>query len=394
MKQILPKMEILDKVISFAKKCFTKPQFAHFREYLGGLIALQHKSVSSIAAASATQHDQSSLNRFLTCSDWSVEELQNRYLKKVRHTFNREKVSLVIDDSLSKKTGKHIAETQYHKDHSSEGYIFGHQIVTALVKVKDRALPLFPKLYSKKTCSKIEFAKQLITLAADKIHIKEAIMDSWYTATEIIKLCLKKKLDVLGCIKSNRTVSFVLEKWKKCEWIKLNAHYKKLKKKDFTIHNIDDETYRIHEKIVRLKHIGFVKLLISQQWMTCEKKWSRPFYLISTNTKKLAVQIIRMYADRWSIETFHRDIKQNLGLEACMLRGRKGITRHLILVALTYAVLKFWMNLQNVVWTIGEAIRYIQGRLFDDLIITIVEENNIEERWKLAEPFISRTAKV
>lgn len=43
---------------------------------------------------------------------------------------------------------------------------------------------------------------------------------------------------------------------------------------------------------------------------------------------------------------------------------------------------------------IGEAIRRIQGRLFDDLIITIVEEDDIEERWKLEEPFISKTAKV
>lgn len=387
-------MEILDKVISFAKKCFTKPQFAHFREYLGGLIALQHKSVSSIAAASATQHDQSSLNRFLTCSDWSVEALQDRYLKKVRHTFNREKASLIIDDSLSKKTGKHIAEVQYHKDHSGNGYILGHQIVTALVKSGEKVFPLFPELYSKKTCSKIEFAKQLINTADEKLPLNEVIMDSWYTATEIIKLCLKKRLDVIGCIKSNRKVSFAIEQWKKCEWVKLSTYYKKLKKKDFEVMIIDDATYRVHEKIVRLKHVGFVKLLLSQQWMEDEKKWSRPFYLISTNAKKSAVQIIRTYANRWSIETFHRDIKQNLGLEAYQLRGRTGITRHLILVALAYAVLKFWMNLQNVMWAIGEAIRRIQGRLFDDLIITIVEENNIEERWKLAEPFISKTARV
>lgn len=381
-------MEILNNVISFAKKCFTKPQFGHFREYLGGLITLQHKSVSSIAAASVSQQNQSSLNRFLSRSDWDEAQLEGRYLKKVRHEFNREKASLVIDDSLSKKTGKHIAEVQYHKDHSSDGYIFGHQIVTALVKVKQKVFPLFPKLYSKKTQSKIEFAKQLITLADEKLPLKEVIMDSWYMATDIIKLCLKKHLDMIGCIKSNRKVSFAIG-----EWTKLSTKFKSLKNKDFQTIIIDDKTYRVYERIVRIKHIGMVKLLISQEWSSDEKKWSRPFYLISTNTKKTAVQIIRTYANRWSIETFHRDIKQNLGLEAYQLRGRTGITRHLILVALAYAVLKFWTNLQNVSLTIGETIRHIQGKLFDDLIITIVEENNIEERWKLAEPFISKTAK-
>lgn len=382
-------MEILNLAINFAKKCFTKPQFAHFREYIGGLIALPTKSIKYIAGANVEKKDQSSLNRFLTSANWNEEELQARYLKKVRHEFGRERPSLILDDSLAKKTGKHIAEVQYHKDHSGEGYIFGHQIVTALIKVKDKALPLFPKLYSKKTCSKIEFAKQLIMLADDKLHIKEAIMDSWYTATEVIKLCLKKGIDVIGCIKSNRKVSFATG-----EWTKLSLYRKKLKAKEYHTIIVDDSTYRVHEKIVRMKHVGFIKLLISQEWNANEKKWSRPFYLISTNTKKSSVQIIRTYAQRWSIETFHRDIKQNLGLEAYQLRGRKGITRHLILVALAYAALKFWMYLRNVAWTIGETVRHIQGRLFDDLIITIVEEDSIEERRKLAGPFISRTAKV
>lgn len=388
MKPILPNLDVLDGVISFAKKCFTKPQFGHFREYLGGLITLQHKSVSSIAGASTVHKNQSSLNRFLTCSAWDEEELQDRYLSKVRHMFNREKASLVIDDSLSKKTGEHIAEVQYHKDHCGDGYVFGHQLVTALVKAKEKVFPLFPKLYSKKTQSKIEFAKDLVCLADDKIRLSEVIMDSWYMCTDIIKLCLKRKLDVIGCFKSNRMVAIEAGMW-----VKLSTHYKSLKKKDFTVMNIDDNTYRIYERIVRVKHVGMVKLLISQEWRTQEKRWSKPFYLICTNTQKSAVQIIRTYANRWSIEIFHRDIKQNLGLQAYQMRGRKGITRHLILVAIAYATLKFWMSLKNVAWTIGEAIRHIQGKLFDDLIINIVEENDIQKRWRLAEPYISRTAK-
>jgi len=248
--------------------------------------------------------------------------------------------------------------------------------------------PLFPKLYSKKTKSKIEFAKELVSFTDDKITLKEVIMDSWYMATDIIKVCLKRKLDVIGCFKSNRMVAI-----EPGVWVKLSTHYKSLKKKDFTLINIDDNTFRVCERIVRVKHIGMVKLLISQEWKSGQKKWSRPFYLICTNTQKSAVQVIRTYAQRWSIETFHRDIKQNLGLQAYQMRGRKGITRHLILVTIAYATLKFWMNLKNLTWTIGEAIRHIQGKIFDDLIITIVEEKNQEERWRLAQPYISRTAK-
>jgi SRSO17 transposase len=389
MKAILPKIDLLDNVINFAKKCFSKPQFTHFREYLGGLITLQHKTISSIAAASVEKQNQSSLNRFLTSSGWDENDLEERYLKRVGYELNRKKASLIIDDSLSKKTGKHIADVQYHKDHSGDGYVFGHQIVTALVKSEDKIFPLFPKLYSKKTQSKIEFAKELITHASSKLPLKEVILDSWYMAVEIIKLCLKKKLNVIGCLKSNRYVSF-----KAGEWTKLSVKFKSLKKRDFQMMIVDDGTFRVFEQVARMKHVGMVKLLISQEWISEDKKWSRPFYLISTNTNESAVQIVRTYAERWSIETFHRDIKQNLGLQACQVRGRKGITRHMILVTLAYAILKLWMNLRKVAWTIGEVIGYLQGRVFDDLIITIVEENSAEERWKLAEPFISRTARV
>ena len=390
MKQVLPEsVDMLNSVISFAKKCFSKPQFKQVTKYVTGLITLQKKSISSINAASVKKQNQSSLNRFLTEAEWDEQKLEDRYAKKAQHEFGREKASLVIDDSLSKKTGKHIEETQYHKDHSGKGYVFGHQIVTALVKVREKAFPLFPKLYSKKTQSKIEFAKDLIAFADDKFRLKEVIMDSWYMSVELIKECLKRKLDVIGCVKSNRTAYFKLN-----EKEKLSKYYKSLKKKDFTTFIIDDATYRIHEKIVRMKHIGFVKLLISREWNSDEKKWSRPFYLISTNTQKSSVQIIRTYAERWSIETFHRDIKQNLGLEAYQVRGRKGITRHLILVVLAYAVLKFWTCLQNVMWSIGEAIRYIQGKTFDDLVITIVEEPDLQKRRILAQPFISKNARV
>ena len=389
MKQVLPEVNVLNPIISFMKKCFTKPQFKQAKKYLTGLITLPKKSISSISAASVKKQNQSSLNRFLTNAKWDEKKLEDRYTKKIQRVLGREKASLIIDDSLSKKTGKHIAETQYHKDHSGGGYVFGHQFVTALVKVGGKAFPLFPKLYSKKTQSKIGFAKDLIRFADEKLRLKEVIMDSWYMSVELIKECLKRKLDVIGCVKSNRTAYF-----KKDEKEKLSKYYKSLKKKDFTTFIIDESTYQIHERIVRMKHIGFIKLLMSREWNADEKKWSRPFYLISTNTQKSAVQIIRTYAERWSIETFHRDIKQNLGLEAYQVRGRTGITRHLILTVLAYAVLKFWTCLQNVTWTIGEAIRRIQGITFDDLIITIVEETDLQKRRELAQPFISKNARV
>ena len=299
---------------------------------------------------------------------------------------------MIIDDSIAEKTGKHIEEVQYHKDHSGNGFVFGHQVVTALIMCFGLLLPLFPKLYSKKTQSKIELAKQIIEYASSKIRISQVIMDSWYVCNDIIKLCLKKGLTLIGNIKSNRLIQF-----EENNWIKLSKYYKSIsrKGKKFQTLIINDKTYKVHSKIVKLKKVGEVKLIISRQWLEDKKEWSRPFYIICTDVRKSDICVLREYTKRWSIETFHKDIKQNLGLESYQMRLRKGITRHLILVTLAYAILKLMMFFKKVSWTIGECIKYIQDKEFDDLIIEVVNIDDKNERIKMAkEMLLNENAKV
>ena len=392
MKQILPKLKEVNKYLSFLKNCFTKPQFNHVKNYVGGLIALNKKTISSISNSSREEKDQSNLNRFLTEAEWSEDEVQDRYVKKISHQTKRKPTSLIIDDSIAEKTGKHIEEVQYHKDHSGNGFVFGHQVVTALIMCFGLLLPLFPKLYSKKTQSKIELAKRIIEYASSKIRISQVIIDSWYVCNEIIKLCLKKGLTLIGNIKSNRLIQF-----EEGVWIKLSKYYKSIsrKRKEFQTLIINDKTYKVHSKIVKLKKVGEIKLIISRQWLEDKKKWSRPFYIICTDVSKSEICILREYTKRWSIETFHKDIKQNLGLEAYQMRLKKGITRHLILVTLAYAVLKLMTFFKKVSWTIGECIKYIQDKEFDDLIIEIVNIDDKNERIRMAkEMLLNENAKV
>ena len=394
MKQVLPKLKEVNKYLSFLKKCFTKPQFNHVKNYVGGLIALNKKTIKSISASSKEEKNQSSLNRFLTEAEWSEDDVQDRYVKKINHQTKGKPVSLIIDDSISKKTGKKIEEVQYHKSHTGQGYVFGHQVVTALIVCMGLLLPLFPRLYSKKTQSKIKLAKHLIEYASSKIKISQVILDSWYVCNELIELCLQKGIMLIGNIKSNRVIKFDDEK---CEWTKISKYYKNIsrKKKCFTTIIINDLTYKIHSRIIRLKKVGNVKLLISKQWLEDKKKWSRPFYIICTDTKKSELYILQNYIKRWSIETFHKDIKQNLGLEAYQMRLKKGITRHLILVTLAHAILKLMMFFKKVSWTIGECIKYIQDKEFDDLVIEIVNIDDKQERINMAKKMLlNENAKV
>ena len=328
----------------------------------------------------------SSIARFLTSGAWENGEIIGKYMGKIRHLFHGKYVSLIIDDSTAKKTGKQIAEAQYHKDHAKKGYVFGHQVVTALLQAGDILLPLVPLLYSRKTVTKIQLAIQQIHLALKYVNVREVIMDSWYMAAEIIHLCTSKGITVIGAVKSNRII-YVNGMPRQ-----LKSYRRGLKRKDWTMMIIDEEKYLVHECIFMMKNIGRIKLLLCKQCH--DGKWSRVFYLVSTDNCRSSVSIIRAYSRRWSIEIFHKDIKSHLGLEACQARRYQSIIRHLMLVTLAYACLKLWMLWNKVFKTIGEVIDVVQGNAYGDLIVTIVEEPSYKKRMALAEPYLNKIAQV
>ena len=386
MKQLLPNRTVLSPILNIFCSCLTKPQFEHFCNYITGLVGLANKCMRGISHALVKNKSCSSIARFLTSDAWTNDELICKYMSKIGHLFCRKYVSLIIDDSTAKKTGKKIAGAQYHKDHAKNGYVFGHQVVTALMQSGNITLPLMPLLYSKKSATKIQLAIQQIKIALKYVNIREVIMDSWYMAAEIIHLCVSKGITVIGAVKSNRII-YVNEKPRQ-----VKSYRRGLKHKDWTLIIIDEEKYLVHECIVLMKNIGLIKLLLCKQCQ--DRKWSRVFYLVSTDSKRSSVSIIRTYSRRWSIETFHKDIKSHLGLEACQARNYPSIIRHLMLVTLAYACLKLWMFWNNVIKTIGEAIDIVQGNVYGDLVITLVEEHSYKKRMVLAEPYLNKIAQV
>ena len=329
MKQILPKLEEINKHLTFAKKSFTKGGFRHFTAYIDGLITLNKNTVKQISKASLEENHHSGINRVLTEAKFEQELLERKYLKKIFYITKGQKVSLILDDTLAEHNGKKIEETQSHKDHSSDSFITGHQFFTAIIHTELMQMPLFPKLYSKNTDSKIEMAKDTI----DFIYMQNYM--------------------------------------------------------------IDDEIYKVKSLVAKLNGIPHVRVIISREWDESKKKWGKKFHLISTNTQDTPVQIIRHYRIRWCIETYHRDIKQNLGFAAAFFRKKEGIVRHAIFSTLAYAILKLFMLCRGLVMTIGECCGHIQDKGMDNFIREIVEIEDTSERIDYFEKvFIRKSAKV
>ena len=151
--------------------------------------------------------------------------------------------------------------------------------------------------------------------------------------------------------------------------------------------------YKIKSYFLHLNKFSRVKMLISQEYLN--DKWSNNFHLISSVQTDKIIKIIRIYNRRWIIETFHRDIKQNLGFNKCFLRKKTSIVRHSILVSITYIVLKLFMFQKGLNMTIGECIEYITNNEFNKFMQEIVEIKNSKERIaKYVQAFIKKTAQV
>jgi hypothetical protein len=389
MKQILPELKELNKHLTFAKKAFTKRGFRHFSAYIDGLITLNKKTVKQISKASLEENHHSAISRILTSSSFEQELLEKRYLKKLAHFMKGMKVSLIFDDTLVEHNGKSIEETQSHKDHAQDSFIAGHQFFTAILHTELMQLPLFPRLYSKNTDSKIEMAKDTIDTLCMFVKLHSVVFDSWYSDKKIIKKCMTRNITVVCSIKTNRVISK-----KEGEWKPLASFSKKVKLSEMEVTVVDDSTFKIKEVRAKLSGIPFVKLIISREWDQ-KRKWGKRFHLISTNTQDTPAQIIRHYAIRWCIETYHRDIKQNLGFAGGFFRKKEGIVRHAIFSTLAYAILKLFMFSRGMTMTIGECIAYIQNKGMDDLVLEIVEIEDKAERMELfKEVFISKSAKV
>lgn len=390
MKQILPELKNIQKHLNFAKKAFTKRGFRHVTHYINGLITLNRKSIKRISQASIHEHHHSAINRLLVDARFEQELLEQRYLKKIKYLTKGHKITLMFDDTLVQREGKKIEEAQSHKDHCTNGFVRGHQFFTAYLHTPLFQLPLFPKLFSKQSESKIQMASDLLDRLLLYLNLNTVLFDSWYSDHKLINKCTTKYVRVICGIKTNRQISL-----KKGNWQSLASFSHNTRRFELTHYYIDEIKYKIGAYRTKLHSIRPIKLLVSYEWNEKENSWSDPFHLISTNTHDSVVKIIRHYRIRWFIETFHRDIKQNLGFAQVFVRKKEGIVRHAIYVTLAYVVLKLFMKSRGMDMTIGMCCSLIQNQGMDDFIREIIEIDDKETRLNyFEEVFIRKTAKI
>ncbi len=342
------------------KSIFSKPQQKNFLTYILGLMLPCNKTIQGITEELDLKKNQSSLNRFLTESKWKIKDIYSILFDLVKSKLEDD-VYLILDDTLCEKTGKKIKAVARNYDHNENRTILSHSVFCGIIKSKDIILPYDIKLYRRKeVCRGIKF-KTKIELAQETIEKflsldfkrKIILFDSWYAAAKLINY-IGHSAYWISPPKDNRLIK------EGNFFYPIKYLFKCIKSDQYDEIELNGKTYFIFEHETEMKDIGLVKIVFTKK-----KRHSKYVsYFISNMREVGGREILLHYSERWNIEVFFREVKQNLGFGKYQMRKMKGIIKHWCLSAVSYSLLSYLLSsLKNLCSTIGKMCGIIRRNI-------------------------------
>jgi uncharacterized protein YbgA (DUF1722 family) len=366
------------QLLKYYENIFTKPQYNHFSTFIKCLQVCEKFSVSRFSELS--NKSVSSLGRFLSKSAWKLEDLSKKYISQISNYINDESY-LLIDDTISHRPySKKVESANYHYDHTNNKQSLGYCIVTSTILTDDYQIPYQIKpYYRKKDCidfkfiTKNEITRDFILSTKNQSKIDFILFDSWFSNKTVIGACKEANKHYITQVKSNRKVTID----KKERFVR--EHAKEIKENDWDIFTYQDYIIRIFSTSAFISKIGSVHLIFSQIFDEKKMEWSDTNYIISDVQSISSPEIIAMYLNRVGIESFHREAKQNTGLEGYFLRKRRGIEKYLFLTMIAYAHLVLLSIEMEELRTIGNVCEERKKEVFMDAFDEIQRNPELKE---------------
>lgn len=355
----------------------TAKNLDNLKSCLAGIICLDNPTLSAISQFSAfkkTNYER--VQYFVSESNWNADDFNRRRLELITNQPKLKGISGIgaIDDSLTHKSGKEMEEVCQHYDHGEGKMQLGHNLVTSFFIHPLIKYPIVNDIYvraedclkqEKDFKSKQQIAKkQIIYAQKSNLPIDTWVYDSWFLSKELTEIIEKNGQDWISILKTNRIIIVNGQRMSVGEYAKTITSNMLQKT---TIKNVKNKSYFYFTKTFTMSKQGKVRLVFTKE----QDKPKDSFTILVTNrTDWEKNKIIKTYAQRWEIETFFRDSKQNLGLEDYQLRKIKGLKHYFNLVFLAYTILqlKFLQaglkeKIKHQLHSIGAKCRYVFNEL-------------------------------
>jgi len=356
----------------------------------------------SIVYGGLEDDDWSVYYKFFSRSKWNDTELFRPIIEETIAYYPNNYISLAVDDTKIKKTGKKIPLTQYYLDPLSPSFhpnfIYGHRIlqfsallplykrltpepdnedilyhvcrgipvsvdnVPAVKKPGKKATPEeiteYMKLKGKKTLclSFIERAHQLrhdydaagaedknLLIVADGSFCNSTVFKAEYERTYIVARC---RLDAKLCFRDTTASRRVYSQEKFTPLsVRRDESIKYKKTRLYLGKKFRNVRYKEVRNVLWQRGAGEKQLrlivIAPKPYKSYGKKqnYKREAYLLTDNHDLSAETIIQEYLNRWEIEVNHRDEKNNLGVGQAQVWNPESIIKTPALLIAAYSMM-------------------------------------------------------
>ena len=395
--------ELVQHYAPFFASVFTEKAFVQFQRYISGLIVSENKTVDGINRLFVLEsRNQSSLNRLLTESPFSVEALNQArlaLLASLPGTQMKRKGVLSIDDTHLTHYGRHFDQIAYLYDPAQKRHRWAHNLVNLHYSDDLTDYPVAFELWKPADLEELERGLPTagVKLTASKFALKEEDPKKWrnyllgvwrrhqskpaVAALYQSKLLIARRL-LKAWLDDNPTLKFpvAFDNWY------TKPAFCRFLDKDLQVPYVgalavDDEVLLVTgaESLER-----FAQRLKEEHLAAVESDGKRVFHKISfdykgerqtyytycrthrirhfgkqrlvishrqadlsdkpvfTNSNRLYWQgtgIMRIRRHRWPVEVYHEEGKAE-GLDQYQVRDFEAIAKHIALVAVTYSLLR------------------------------------------------------
>lgn len=363
----LPIKEIpakLKPLLTFYKKSFTRPQYKNFRDFVTGLIVSDKKTIQEIADCFG-RVEQSSMNRFLTRSEWDADKINNKRISQIKRHGLLGKGILICDPTMIHKYGKCMEHANYHYSGMTKKEEWGYFLINSFFTDGKIEFPVCADFYLREEDADEkhpfrtirEICLEQFDYAMKKLSIWLFIADAGLYADFVIQEIRSRGLKYIIGVRVTNNISINGKKR-----ISIGNYLCTLTDLDFKPYFINGEWHYLHTIEISERNVGKEKLLISYKEGDEES--------IKINVTNLLQQseetLMNLLLKRWKIETWHRDAKQHLGLEDYQVRKFGAMQKVVCAILVAYTQIILMKNdamlkpLKRAIQTIGEGCRYIR----------------------------------
>ncbi len=288
-------------------------------------------------------HDK--VSKFLNKADYGSKELWQQVKPLVRE-YESEDGCLIFDDTIVEKP--YTDESSlicWHYDHSKGRSVKGINILSAFYHSGQahQATPIrLPVMYQlvlktilycvvetkkvkrKSDTTKNEMLRDMVEQAIhNQLTFKYILADSWFASAENMRFIAKKKKFFIFDMKSNRQTVLSEDDRNQGNWSRIDEL------------DIPDNT----PVKVWLKDLKF-PLLLTKQVFTNKDQSTGVRFLVSNDFSLTDDQFTTIYKKRWSVEEYHKSLKQNAAIAKSPTKTIRTQSNHVFAAMIAYIKLE------------------------------------------------------